>query len=175
MERLIARLDKQTDRGDKVFIADNAVVIGDVKLGDDSSVWYNVVLRGDVDRIEIGKCSNVQDGTVIHVSKDKYPTILKDYVTVGHNATLHGCTIESNVLIGIGAVVLDNTTIGENSIVAAGSLVPPNKTFESGSLIMGNPAKVVKKLSEDDIKGIRDYADRYVMYKNVYLERGMSK
>lgn len=175
MDKLIERLNRQVDKGEKVFIADNAVVIGDVKLGDNSSVWYNVVLRGDVERIEVGKCSNVQDGTVIHVTKDKYPTILKDYVTVGHNATLHGCTVESNVLIGIGAVVLDNTTIGENSIVAAGSLVPPNKTFESGSLIMGSPAKAVKKLTEEDIRGIRDYADRYVMYKNVYLQRGMGK
>jgi carbonic anhydrase/acetyltransferase-like protein (isoleucine patch superfamily) len=175
MERIIERLNKGTERGKKVFIAENAVVIGDITVHDDVSIWYNVVLRGDVERIEIGRCTNVQDGSVIHVTKDKYPTVLKDYVTVGHSVTLHGCTIESNVLVGIGSVILDNSVIGENSIVAAGSLVPPGKAYEAGSLIMGSPAKAVKKLSDEDIKGIRDYADRYVMYKNVYIDRGMSK
>ncbi len=175
MDKMIARLNKGTARGKNVFIAENAVVIGDVTLGDDSSIWYNVVLRGDVERIDIGKCTNIQDGSVIHVTKDKYPTILKDYVTIGHSVTLHGCTIENNVLVGIGSVILDNSVIGENSIVAAGSLIPPNKTYEPGSLIMGSPAKAVKKLSEAEIQSIRDYADRYVMYKNVYLDRGRSK
>lgn len=172
---MIARLNKGTTRGKKVFIAENAVVVGDVTLGDDSSIWYNVVLRGDVERIEIGRCTNVQDGSVIHVTKDKYPAILKDYVTIGHSVTLHGCTIENNVLVGIGSVILDNSVIGENSIVAAGSLVPPNKTYEPGSLIMGSPAKAIKKLSDAEIQSIRDYADRYVMYKDVYIEREMSK
>lgn len=175
MEKIIARLEKGTTRGSNVFIADNAVVVGDVTLGDDSSIWYNVVLRGDVDRIEIGKCSNIQDGSVIHVSKDKYPTIIKDYVTIGHSVTLHGCTIENNVLVGIGSTVLDNTVIGENCIIAAASLVPPNKVFEPGSLIMGSPAKAVKKLSDAEIQSIRDYADRYVMYKDVYISKKMSK
>jgi carbonic anhydrase/acetyltransferase-like protein (isoleucine patch superfamily) len=174
VERMIARLNKGATKGEKVFIADNAVIIGDVTLGDDSSIWYSVVLRGDVERIEIGKCTNVQDGSVIHVTKDKYPTVLKDYVTIGHSVTLHGCTIENNVLVGIGSVILDNSVIGENSIVAAGSLVPPNKTYEPGSLIMGSPAKAVKKLSDVEIQSIRDYADRYVIYKDVYLDRKIS-
>ncbi|WP_022849918.1 gamma carbonic anhydrase family protein [Limisalsivibrio acetivorans] len=171
MDNIIRRLDKGPEYGERVFVADNAVVIGDVELGDDSSVWYSVVIRGDVEKISIGKCSNVQDGSVIHVTKDTYPTVLKDFVTIGHSVTLHGCTIENNVLVGIGSVVMDDAVIGENSIVAAGSLVPPGKKYPAGSLIMGSPAKVVKELSAEDIKGIRDYADRYVMYKNIYLDR----
>jgi len=112
------------------------------------SIWYNVVIRADVERVVIGKCSNVQDGTVIHVTKDKYSTSIGEYVTIGHNATLHGCTIRNNVLIGIASTILDNSIIEENCIVAAGSLIPPNKIFPPNSLIMGNPAKVVKTLSE---------------------------
>ncbi len=126
MESVKRRLNTKPLIRENVYIADSADVIGEVELDDDSSIWFNVVLRGgDVEKIRIGKCSNVQDGTVIHTTLDKYPTIIGDYVTIGHNAMLHGCTIENNVLIGIGAIVLDNSTVGENSIVAAGSLIPP--------------------------------------------------
>jgi carbonic anhydrase/acetyltransferase-like protein (isoleucine patch superfamily) len=170
MNRVRERILKKTTLGDNVFIAPNATVFGDITILDDSSIWYNVTIRADVEKVLIGKCSNVQDGTVIHVTKDKYPTIIGDYVTIGHNATLHGCTIKDNVLVGIGAIILDNTIISENSIIAAGTLVPPNKTFPPNSLIMGNPGKVVKTLSDEDIKSIRDYAERYVQYKNIYLE-----
>lgn len=172
MNKIIERMEKPLQKGDGVFIAKSADVMGDVSLADDVSIWYNVTIRGDVEKIVIGKASNVQDGTVIHVTKDKYPTILGDYVTIGHNATLHGCTIEDNVLIGLGAVVLDNSVIGTNSIVAAGSLVAPGKKFPPNSMIMGSPAKAVRELSEEEIAGIRDYADRYVMYKNIYLDKG---
>ncbi len=127
MESVKRRLNTKPLIRENVYIADSADVIGEVELDDDSSIWFNVVLRGDVEKIRIGKCSNVQDGTVIHTTLDKYPTIIGDYVTIGHNAMLHGCTIENNVLIGIGAIVLDNSTVGENSIVAAGSLIPPWK------------------------------------------------
>jgi len=172
MESVKRRLKTKPVTGKDVYVADSADVIGEVIIGDDSSIWFNVVIRGDVEKIVIGKASNVQDGAVIHTTLDKFPTILGDYVTIGHNAMLHGCTVKDNVLIGIGAVVLDNSVIGENSIVAAGSLVPPNKEYPAGSLIMGSPAKVVKALSDEEIKGIRDNAVRYIDYKNIYINDG---
>lgn len=172
MESVLRRLNTAPVKGERVFTADSADIIGEVILEDDASIWFNVVLRGDVEKIVIGKCSNVQDGTVIHTTLDKFPTILGDYVTVGHNAMLHGCRINNNVLVGIGAIILDDSEIGENSIVAAGSLVPPGKKFPPCSLIMGSPAKVVKTLEQKDIDGIRNYADRYISYKNMYLENG---
>ncbi|MCX8083573.1 MAG: gamma carbonic anhydrase family protein [Calditerrivibrio sp.] len=164
------RILTEVVKGKRVFIAKNATVFGEVILEDDVSIWYNVTIRADVEKVIIGKRSNVQDGTVIHVTKDKYPTVIGNYVTIGHNATLHGCTIKDNVLVGIGAIVLDNSVISENTIIAAGTLIPPNKTFPPNSLIMGNPGKVIKSLLDDDIKSIRDYAERYVQYKDIYLE-----
>jgi len=164
------RLLKTPDIKEKVFIAKNATVVGDVLLDEDSSIWYNTTLRGDVEKIVIGKRSNVQDGTVIHVTKDKFPCILGDDVTLGHSVTLHGCTIDDNVLVGIGAIILDNAHIGRDSIVAAGAMVTPGKKFPPKSMIMGSPAKVVRELSDEEIAGVKDYADRYVGYKNVYLE-----
>jgi carbonic anhydrase/acetyltransferase-like protein (isoleucine patch superfamily) len=169
MEKIIRRLKKGLTLGKNVFIAESANVIGDCIIEDDSSIWYNVTIRADVEKVIIGKYSNIQDGTVIHVTKDKFPTILGNYVTVGHNATLHGCNIKNNVLIGIGAIILDDSLIEENTIVAAGALVTPGKKFPPNSLIMGSPAKVVKTLSQEEIDNIRDYAERYIMYKNVYL------
>ncbi|ADD68203.1 conserved hypothetical protein [Denitrovibrio acetiphilus DSM 12809] len=175
MENVKRRLQTEPIVGKRVFIADSADIIGEVELADDSSVWFNVVLRGDVEKITIGRCSNVQDGTVVHTTLNKYPTIIGNYVTVGHNAMLHGCTIKDNVLIGIGAIVLDNAVVGENSIVAAGALIPPGKEFPPNSLLMGSPAKVAKTLTEDDIKGIKDYADRYIKYKELYLSEGYKR
>lgn len=172
MESVLRRLNTLPRKGKDVYIAPSADIIGEVELADDSSIWFNVVLRGDVEKIVIGRGSNVQDGTVIHTTLDKYPTIIGDYVTIGHNAMLHGCRINNNVLIGIGAIVLDDSEIGENSIVAAGSLVPPGKKFPPCSLIMGSPAKVVKTLDDNDIAGIKNYADRYIAYKKMYLENG---
>ncbi len=170
MEKIIKRLKKGLTLGKGVFIAESADVLGDCSIGNDSSIWYNVTVRADVEKIIIGNCSNIQDGTVIHVTKDKYPTIIGHCVTIGHNATLHGCIIEDNVLVGIGTVILDDSVIGKNSIVAAGSLVTPGKKFPDGSMIMGSPAKVVRKLTDKEIEDIKDYADRYVMYKNVFLD-----
>ncbi|MGB9731619.1 MULTISPECIES: gamma carbonic anhydrase family protein [Calditerrivibrio] len=170
MNNVRKRISKTPEIGERVFIASNAIVFGDITLCNDVSIWYNVVIRADVERVEIGECSNVQDGTVIHVTKDKHPTIIGKNVTIGHNATLHGCKIKDNVLVGIGAIVLDNTVISENTIIAAGTLVPPNKTFPPNSLIMGSPGKVVKTLTDEEIKSITDYADRYVKYKDIYIE-----
>lgn len=172
MESVIKRLNTMPVKGKDVFVAESADIIGQVELHDDASIWFNVVLRGDVEKIVIGKGSNVQDGAVIHTTLDKYPTILGENVTVGHNAMLHGCIINDNVLVGIGAIVLDNAEIGENSIVAAGSLVTPGKKFPPCSMIMGSPAKVVRTLEEKDIDGIKSYADRYIQYKNMYLANG---
>ena len=172
MDSVKRRLNTNPVTGQRVYVADSADVIGEVELQDDSSIWFNVVLRGDVEKITIGKCSNVQDGTVIHTTLDKYPTVIGNYVTIGHNAMLHGCTIKDNVLVGIGAIVLDNAVVSENSIIAAGSLIPPGKEYPPNSLLMGSPAKVAKTLSDEDIAGIRDYAERYLKYKNIYLEQG---
>ena len=172
MDSVLRRLSMLPVIGEGVYIAKSADIIGEVEIADDASIWFNVVLRGDVEKISIGKGSNVQDGTVIHTTLDKYPTVIGDNVTIGHNAMLHGCKVNDNVLIGIGSIVLDNSEIGENSIVAAGSLVPPGKKFPPCSLIMGSPAKVVKTLGEEDIAGIKNYADRYIAYKNMYLEKG---
>ena len=158
--------------GKRVFIAENATVIGDVEIGDDSSIWFGTILRGDVNYIKVGKCTSVQDGTVVHVTNRTHPTVIGNYVTIGHAVKLHGCTIKDNCLIGIGAIILDGAVINENSIVAAGTLVPPGKEFPPNSLIMGFPAKVKRELSEDEIKHLKEHALRYVKYKDTYLELG---
>ena len=170
MEKVLQRLKKGPTVGKDVFIASNAAVFGDVTLKDSASVWYNCLLRGDVDRIELGCSSNIQDGSVVHTTKDKYPVIIGDYTTIGHGVCLHGCVIGNNVLVGIGAIILDNVVIGSNCIVAAGTLIPPGKTFPDGSFIMGHPAKLVKQLTEEDILSVRANAERYVEYKNLYLK-----
>ncbi|KAA0257958.1 gamma carbonic anhydrase family protein [Deferribacter autotrophicus] len=169
MENVKKRLKLKPVLGKNVFIAQDATIIGDVELGDESSIWFHVTIRADVNFIKIGKFSNIQDNSVIHVTLNKYPTIIGDYVTIGHSATLHGCTIKNNCLIGIGAIIMDNSIINENSIVAAGTLIPPNKTFPPNVLIKGYPGKVVKELSEEEIKSITDYALRYKKYKDIYL------
>ena len=148
-------------------------MLGDVELADDVSIWYGVVIRGDVEKISIGERSNVQDGSVIHVTKDKWPTILGKDVTIGHSVTMHGCTINDRVLVGIGSIILDGAEIGEDSIIAAGSLVTPGKKFPPRSMIMGSPAKAVRELSQEEIDGVLNYAERYVGYKNIYLEEGV--
>lgn len=158
--------------GKEVFIAENATVIGDVEIGDDSSIWFGAILRGDVNYIKVGKCTSIQDGTVVHVTNRTHPTVIGNYVTVGHAVKLHGCTIKDNCLIGIGAIILDGAVINENSIVAAGTLVPPGKEFPPNSLIMGFLATVKRQLSEEEAKHLREHALRYVDYKNTYLKLG---
>ena len=144
----------------EAFVADKAVVIGRVVLKKGASVWYNAVLRADFADIVIGEYSNIQDNCVIHVDYDT-PTILGDYVTVGHGAILHACKIGDNTLIGMGAVVLDRAIIPDNCLVAAGALVPPGKTFPSGTLILGNPAKVARTLTPEEIQHLREHALNY--------------
>ncbi len=143
------------------YVAPGAVVIGDVHLGELSSVWYQCVLRGDIQRIAIGAGTNIQDGTVIHLASD-LGTTLGCYVTVGHKALLHACEVDDEVLIGMGAIVMDGARIGARSIIAAGSLVAKGKTIPSGSLVMGSPGRVVRSLPLDEQRTIRAWAEKYV-------------
>lgn len=149
-------------------IADSADIIGDVVIGEESSVWFNVTIRGDVNKIRIGDRSNVQDNVCIHVMNQTGPTLIGNEVTIGHGAVVHGCTIKDRVLVGINATILDKAVIESDVIVAAGTLVPPNKTLESGYLYMGSPAKAARKLSEAEIESIRKYSQNYVKYSRAY-------
>lgn len=154
-----------------IFVAKSADVVGDVTVGDNSSLWYQTVLRGDQEPIVIGENSNIQDGTVIHCDS-MYPTTIGDNVSVGHNCTLHGCTVSDNVIVGMGSIVLNGAVIGENSIIGAGSLVTQNKEFEPGKLILGSPAKAVRDLTEEEIASIKKNAEEYMELKE--LETGQS-
>ncbi|MCM3880846.1 MAG: gamma carbonic anhydrase family protein [Vicinamibacterales bacterium] len=151
------------------YIDESAQVIGDVEIGDESSVWMNVVIRGDVNTIRIGHRTNIQDATVIHVMRGTHPTTIGSDVTVGHAAILHGCTIHDRVLIGMGAMLLNGAEIGEDSIVAAGSLVPEGKRFPPRSMLMGRPAALKRELTDVEVASIRDYAQRYVGYRKDYM------
>ena len=172
-----AYLDTLPVLGARVFLHDSAQVIGDVQIGDDSSVWCNAVLRGDVNRITIGKCSNVQDLTMGHVAHrtaakpNGSPLIIGDYVTIGHAVILHGCTIGNACLIGMGSIVMDDAVIGDEVMLGAGSLVPPGKRLESGMLYIGRPAVAVRALSAEERAYLRYSAEHYVRVKDNYLER----
>ena len=153
------------------FIAENATIVGDVILGEQCSVWFNAVLRGDVNYIKLGNKVNIQDGAVIHCTYKKYPTIMGNNVSVGHNAIVHGCTIHDNVLIGMGSIVMDNCVVHSNSIVAAGAVVTQNTVIESGSIYAGIPAKKVKDISQELISGeINRIANNYVKYSGWFKE-----
>jgi len=162
--------DKAPEIGKGVFIAPNAVVIGDVVIGDNSSVWYQAVLRGDVWKIRIGAFTNIQDGCICHITTGGPELIVGDYVTVGHGAVLHSCTIEDNCLIGMGAVILDGAKIGTGSIVAAGSVVLENTVIPPHSLAAGVPVVVKKKLDASTVAEIREQAIEYHKLAEVYLD-----
>jgi len=147
------------------FVDQSAQVIGDVHVGAESSVWMNVVIRGDVNDIRIGARTNVQDGSVVHVMRNTHPTVIGDDVTIGHGALIHGCTIEDRCLIGMGAILLNGCRIGTGTIVAAGTLVPEGMVVPPGSLVMGAPAKVRRALTPDEDASIKRYADNYVRYR----------
>ena len=151
----------QPEVAETAWIADSAQVMGDVVLGEDASVWFGSVLRGDNDPITIGEGSNVQDGSVLHTDKGK-PLDIGKHVTIGHNVILHGCTIGDESLIGMGAIVLNGAKIGKHCLVGAGALVTENKEFPDGSLIVGNPAKVVRELTEEQIAGLKRSAQGYM-------------
>ncbi|WP_457616390.1 gamma carbonic anhydrase family protein [Lutibacter sp.] len=157
--------------GSDCFIAENAAIIGDVTMGNECSVWYNAVVRGDVHFIKIGNKVNIQDGAVIHATYKKYPTIIGDNVSIGHNALVHGCTIHNNVLIGMGAIVMDDCIVEQNAIIAAGAVVTKGTIVKSGSVFAGIPAKKIKSVSADLISGEIDrIANNYVKYANWYKE-----
>lgn len=150
------------------YVDQSAQVIGDVVIGPESSVWMNVVIRGDVNRIRIGRRSNVQDLTMVHVMRDTHPTTIGDEVTIGHSAVVHGATIEDRVLIGMGAVLLNGVHIGHDSIVAAGTLLPEGMRIPPRSLVMGHPGRVRRELTDEEVAEIRWYADNYVNYRLEY-------
>lgn len=156
--------------GKRVFVADGAQVIGDVEIGDDSSVWFNAVVRGDIHHILIGARTNVQDGVICHVMRGECPCILGDQVTIGHGVVLHGCRVESHCLVGMNATILNDVRVGEYSIVAAGALLPEGMVVPPRSLVMGMPARVRRTLSDDEALSIDGYAQRYFEYKSAYLE-----
>ena len=150
------------------YVDVSAQVIGDVVLGPECSVWMNVVIRGDVNRVRVGSRTNIQDGTVVHVMRGTHPTTLGDSVSVGHGAVVHGCTVEDLCLIGMGAIVLNGARIGTESIVAAGCVVTEDAEVPPRSLVMGVPGRVRRQLTDEDVESIRDFADRYVEYKKNY-------
>ena len=151
------------------FVDQSAQIIGDVEIGEESSIWMHVVMRGDVNHIRLGRRSNVQDGTVVHVMHDTHPTRIGDEVTVGHGAIVHGCTVGDRVLIGMGVIVLNGAVIGEDSIVAAGTLVTEGMRIAPRSLVMGSPGTVRRPLTDGEVASIRGYADNYVRYKRDYV------
>lgn len=156
---------KEPGMGKDCFIAENAVIAGDVQMGDQCSVWFNAVIRGDVHYIKMGNKVNVQDGAVIHATYQKSPTNIGNNVSIGHNAIVHGCTVHDNVLIGMGSIVMDDCVVESNSIIAAGAVVTQNTRVEAGSIYAGVPAKKVKDISQELISGEIDrIANNYVKY-----------
>ncbi len=152
--------------GKKCYFSDNATIIGDVICGDNCSFWFHSVVRGDVNHIRLGKGVNIQDGAIIHGTYKKNPTIIGDYVTIGHNAIVHGCTIKDNVLIGMGAIVLDNCIIESNALIAAGAVVTMGTHVKSGELYAGVPAKKIKTIL--DGTNLKTIADQYIIYSEWY-------
>jgi carbonic anhydrase/acetyltransferase-like protein (isoleucine patch superfamily) len=151
------------------YIDDSAQVIGNVEIGEESSVWMCTVVRGDVHWIKVGRRTSIQDGTVVHVMRGTHPTTIGDNVTIGHAAVIHGCTIENRCLVGMGAILLNGAHVGTESIVAAGSLVVEEMEIPRRSLVMGSPAKVRRELTDAEVADIQAYADRYVVYRLDYM------
>jgi gamma-carbonic anhydrase len=151
------------------FVDVSAQVIGDVEIGEASSVWMNAVVRGDVHWIRIGARSNVQDGTIVHVMTGTHPTTIGDDVTIGHGAVVHGCTLRGRILIGMGAILLNGVDVGEDSIVAAGTLITEGTRIPPRSLVMGSPGKVRRQLGDEEVASIRWYSERYVGYRLDYM------
>jgi carbonic anhydrase/acetyltransferase-like protein (isoleucine patch superfamily) len=160
--------DKSPKVHGAAFVTDDSFVIGDVEIGEEASVWFGSIVRGDVNYIRIGDRTNIQDACVIHVSSTDHPTVLEHEITVGHRVTLHGCYVESGCLIGIGSIVLDGARIGKNSLVAAGSLVTPGTVIPPGSLVMGAPAKVKRPLTPEELESLSRSWKNYVELSRRY-------
>jgi carbonic anhydrase/acetyltransferase-like protein (isoleucine patch superfamily) len=177
----VRRLEKQLDTflrkrpklGKRVYIATSAIVLGDVRLGDLSSVWFNAVLRGDINRIVVGHHTNIQDGAVLHLA-DEFPCLVGNYVTVGHAAIVHACTVGDAVLIGMGAVILDGAVVGKQSLIGAKAVVTPGMKIPPGSMVLGTPAKVVRKLTATERNGLKYWANKYVANAAYCLKHGIN-
>ena len=178
MSDLIAQLDfylqKKPTLGEGVYLAPGAVVLGDVTLGDHSSVWFNAVLRADINRIIVGKYSNIQDNAVLHL-EDELACMVGDYVTIGHGAIIHACTLGDESLIGMGATILDGAVIGPQCIVGANSLVTRRTIIPARSLVLGTPARVVRALAPDELSDLKSHAEKYAACADYYLQHDLSR
>lgn len=159
---------------ESVFICEGVQIIGDVILAKDVNVWFNSIIRGDVNYIRVGERTNIQDGCILHVTYKKYPLIIGKDVSIGHGAVLHGCTVKDSVLVGIGAMLLDNCVVNSNSLIAAGALVKENFVVPEGVLIAGVPGKIIRELTEEEIEMIKQRSRNYLMYVNNY-KHGVQK
>lgn len=177
MSKIEQQLDQFLRRaptlGPRTYIAKSATVVGDVRLGQAASVWYGAVLRGDINYIEVGAYSNIQDNAVLHLADD-LPCLLGHHVTVGHSATVHACTVGNEVLVGMGAVILDGAVVGDQCLIGARALIPQDKHIPPGSLVLGSPARVVRALTDDEKKGLRQLAEKYVANAAYCLKHGIS-
>src|SRR5436309_5437334 len=162
---------KKPELGRGAYIAQGAIVVGDVTIGDFSSVWYNAVLRGDINRIVVGHHTNVQDNAVLHVAED-YPCLLGDYVTVGHSAIAHACTVGNEVLVGMGAIILDGAVIGDQCLIGANALITMGAEIPAGSMVVGHPARVTRRLEADERAQLKMWAEKYVANAAYYLKNG---
>ena len=166
-------LHKKPSLGNGVYIAKGAVVFGDVTMGDHSSIWYNAVARADINRIVIGHHSNIQDNAVLHLADD-FPCLLGNYVTVGHSAILHACTVGNEVLVGMRATVLDGAVIGDQCLIGAHALITPGVKIPDGSLVLGSPGKIVRALSPEERAELKTWAEKYVAYSAYCVKRGIN-
>ncbi|BDA78113.1 gamma carbonic anhydrase family protein [Leptospira kobayashii] len=155
------------------WVAPSADILGNVTIGEESSIWFQCVLRGDVNYIKIGDHVNIQDMTLVHVARDLFPVTIGNYVSIGHHATIHGCTLKDHSFVGMGAMLMDDVEIGEWSFVGAGSLVPPGKKIPPGVLIMGSPAKIIRDITEKEREIITRTASNYAKYKENYRKEGI--
>jgi len=162
--------DKYPEIANTCFIADDADIIGDVKIGNNSSVWFKTVIRGDVNYIRIGDNTNIQDSSVLHVTTNTHPLIIGDYVTAGHMVILHGCTIKDRVLVGMGAIVQDGAVIESDTLIATGSIVTQNSHIPSGKLVMGIPAKIKRDLTDEEKENIKQTSYKYVKNSDIYRQ-----
>lgn len=166
MALIIPVKDKIPQLGGNCFVAENATIAGDVKMGNDCSVWFTAVIRGDVNSITIGNSTNIQDGAIIHCTYERAATTIGNNVSIGHRAIVHGCDVKDNVLIGMGAIVMDHAVVGENCIIAAGAVVLENTVCEAGHIYAGIPARKIKKLTPEQIEGMKKTAKNYIMYSS---------
>lgn len=167
---ILEYMGKHPSLREGVFLAPGSLVVGDVVIGKDSSIWFQTLVRGDVNYIRIGENVNIQDMTVVHVSRNTHPVEIGNHVSVGHRAVLHGCKLKDHSFVGMGAIIMDGVELGEYSFVAAGAMVTPGKIIPPGVMVMGSPAKIVRDITEDERNLIEKTAANYVTYKNNYLQ-----